>query len=361
MSAKLWKASTSNAFQTTLNGNVLSGDSSITLTSVTGLQAPGVLVIDRVDANGTATNSLREYISFTGISTNTLTGVSRGLGGSTAQSHTSGAVVEETFSVTHWGDLLDFLAVSHNSSGNIVASNATLTNATLITPFISSATITTANIATLNVLTQLVTSNASIVGLFPSGASGAYLVSQGNSLPPVYSVSSTNNLTNANMVDRTRSIWLPANMFQSAEGSPTLSAGTDADTPSAWLLDPDATVESVAGQFIVPEDYSTGNLTIKIYFAMVSATSGSVVLDTRIISVANNGSVVGAGTSQSDTISVPGTAGLLKIATRGATVSTGGAGEMVRVSVRRLGSNGSDGATGDMRFLGIKVEYTADM
>lgn len=65
MAVKLWKAATSNAFQTTLNGSVASGDTSIVLTSATGLQAPGVLVIDRVDGNGTATSTIREYISFT--------------------------------------------------------------------------------------------------------------------------------------------------------------------------------------------------------------------------------------------------------------------------------------------------------
>ena len=75
MAAHLWKVSTDNAFNTTLNGNVLAGDSSITLTSVTGLQAPGVLVIDRQDVvSGDDTPTLREYVSFTGISSNTITG-----------------------------------------------------------------------------------------------------------------------------------------------------------------------------------------------------------------------------------------------------------------------------------------------
>lgn len=133
MAVKLWKASTSNAFSTTLNGNVTNVDTSITLTTTTGLQAPGVLVIDRVNTLGTATPTIREYISFTGISTNTLTGVSRGLGGSNAQSHSSGAVVEEAFSVTHWGDMLDYLAVSHDSNGNIVSSSATLGTARVLT------------------------------------------------------------------------------------------------------------------------------------------------------------------------------------------------------------------------------------
>lgn len=134
MSAKLWKVGTSNAFSTTLNGAIGAGDSSITLTTTSGLQAPGVVVIDRVDSNGTATPSAREYISFTGISTNTLTGVSRGLGGSSAQAHSSAAVVEEVWSISHWNDAVDFMAASHDSTGNIVTSAATITTLTTATP-----------------------------------------------------------------------------------------------------------------------------------------------------------------------------------------------------------------------------------
>ena len=148
MSVKLWKASTSNAFSTTLNGTIAAGDNTITLTSVAGLQAPGVLVIDRVNSVGTATPALREYISFTGISTNTLTGVTRALGGSSAQSHSSGSVIEETMSVSHWGDLVDFLNVSHDSGGNIVISSL-------------------ATIATARIHTHLNASGASISGVFP--------------------------------------------------------------------------------------------------------------------------------------------------------------------------------------------------
>lgn len=133
MSAKLWKTSTSNAFSTTLNGTVNQGDTSITLTAVTGLQAPGVLCIDRVDSNGNATPTLREYISFTGISTNTLTGVTRGLGGSSDQGHTSGAIVEENFSISHWNDMVSFLQVSHDAAGSIITSTATITTARIIT------------------------------------------------------------------------------------------------------------------------------------------------------------------------------------------------------------------------------------
>ncbi len=146
MSVNLWKASTINAFSTTLNGSIAAGDTSITLTSVTGLQAPGILCIDRVDTNNTNTPTSREYISFTGISTNTLTGVTRGVAGSTAQAHSSGAIVEENFSITHWGDILDFLAVSHDSSGNIVVSS-------------------TATVSIARIYTHLNASGASITGI----------------------------------------------------------------------------------------------------------------------------------------------------------------------------------------------------
>lgn len=117
MAARLLKTATSNAFSTTLNGSVAAGDTSITLTTTSGLQAPGIIIINRQDANGTNTPNAREYVSFTGITSNTLTGCTRGLGGSTAQAHASDSLVEEVFSVTHWNDLLDYLDAEHNSDG----------------------------------------------------------------------------------------------------------------------------------------------------------------------------------------------------------------------------------------------------
>ena len=123
MTAALWKTGTVNAFSTTLNGGITDTDATIALTTTTGLQYPGVIVIDRVDANNTSTPTTREYISFTGISGNSITGCDRsGLGGSTAQSHSSGAKVEEVWSITHWNDFIDTFAVSHDSAGKIATS-----------------------------------------------------------------------------------------------------------------------------------------------------------------------------------------------------------------------------------------------
>lgn len=110
-----------NGFSTTLNGAITVSDETITLTMVAGLPSGGgILVIDRINASGTATPDTREYISYTGVSGMTITGATRGLAGSTAQAHSSGAIVEEVWSVTHVLDLISFLGVTHDSNGKTI-------------------------------------------------------------------------------------------------------------------------------------------------------------------------------------------------------------------------------------------------
>jgi len=73
---------------TTISAGINSSVTSIALTSVAGFTATGVVLIDS------------EQISYTGISTLTLTGCTRGANGSTAASHSSGAAAQL---VTGWG------------------------------------------------------------------------------------------------------------------------------------------------------------------------------------------------------------------------------------------------------------------
>lgn len=127
MTAFLYESSSINAFSTTTNGTVNDSVTTITLTSVTGLVAPGVVVLDRQDNVGNDTPTKREYISFTGINGLDLTGVTRGVGGSTAQSHSSGALVEAILTATHWTGLVDFLQAEHDSAGKHLISTATIT------------------------------------------------------------------------------------------------------------------------------------------------------------------------------------------------------------------------------------------
>jgi len=129
--AKLWNVSDTNAFSTTLNGTITDSDTSMTLTSVTGLNTGGgVLVLDRVNSGGTETPGQREFVTYTGITTKTLTGITRGVNNSTAQEHSSGAVIEETWTVVHVNDLNAFLEVAHDADGVIdsIPSGITLTS-----------------------------------------------------------------------------------------------------------------------------------------------------------------------------------------------------------------------------------------
>lgn len=165
MTARILKAATVNAFNTTLNGSIDNSVTTITLTSVTGLQAPGVLVLDRQDGSGNDTPTRREFITYTNVVGSDLTGVTRGVAGSTAQSHSSGALVEETMSVTHINDLSDFLAVEHTATGGHVMSGPTITNVRIITSLQASGA--SAVLGGVVVNNSLNLSGASVVGSFP--------------------------------------------------------------------------------------------------------------------------------------------------------------------------------------------------
>lgn len=182
--ANLYNVPLENGVQLTLQNALLTGETStITFTaSVTSkLQAstsiPGILVIDRVDANGNETPSKTEYISFTGVTGSTVTGLTRGLANSTNQDHSVGAIVEFVPDVT-WADAInDTFTVEHNANGthktlsNISLASITInggvgymSNVTLISPTISNvflyggslASITTIGMANIPVNTKTI-------------------------------------------------------------------------------------------------------------------------------------------------------------------------------------------------------------
>jgi len=100
----------SQNFSTTLNvsgGINNSQTSGIVLTSVTGLNTSGgVLCLTWADPLDT---SVHEYILYTGVSGNELTGVTRGYEGSSARAHSNGATVAAVVSKNHVNILSDKL------------------------------------------------------------------------------------------------------------------------------------------------------------------------------------------------------------------------------------------------------------
>lgn len=136
-----------NAVQKTLDSALLAGNtSSMTLDSVVGIQnKAGVCVIDRVDSNGTATPLKREYVSFTGVSGLTLTGLTRNAdGGGSDQDHAVGAVVEFVSDVLQEQAIIDALLNTTTDAGSLdttkvvdLTTSQTLTNKVLTSPTIT--------------------------------------------------------------------------------------------------------------------------------------------------------------------------------------------------------------------------------
>lgn len=140
--ANLYSVPLQNSVQLTLQNALLTGETStITFTAsvATKLQASatvkGILVIDRVDANGTETPTKTEYISFTGVSGSTVTGLTRGVASSTNQDHAAGAIVELVPDITWAQSINDVITTQHNSDGThktlslISLASVTLNNA----------------------------------------------------------------------------------------------------------------------------------------------------------------------------------------------------------------------------------------
>lgn len=116
---KLRKAK--SLFSTTLSASISTGTGeTITLASVSGLPTDTeiTLTLDRVDSNGAATPAKLERI--TGIiSGSNLTSYTRGVDGTTEQSHSSGAVIEYIFPADDWNDHIDAHLAIQAQDGNL--------------------------------------------------------------------------------------------------------------------------------------------------------------------------------------------------------------------------------------------------
>ncbi len=133
---------------------------------------PGHLVVDRVDSAGNKTSTAREYITFTGVSGSSLTGLTRGLTGSTDQVHAVGAIVEFVFDVLQLQAIYDTILKEHSFEG-VHASLASVTFLSVNTHLnVSGASLTgfgfgTLSIEDLTVTNSLLASGASLQGLIP--------------------------------------------------------------------------------------------------------------------------------------------------------------------------------------------------
>ena len=82
-----------NNLSTTLTATAGAADTTLTVASTTGFESRGILVCES------------EVITYTGKTSTTFTGCTRGAGGSTAAAHVAGVAVGLVFAAAHHDDL----------------------------------------------------------------------------------------------------------------------------------------------------------------------------------------------------------------------------------------------------------------
>jgi hypothetical protein len=143
--ANLYSVPLKNSIQKTLAGTLTQAetatitlDSSVALELQASATMAGLLVIDRVDVNGNLTPAKTEYISYTGVSGSTVTGLTRGLSGTSAQGHAIGAIVEFVPDVTWAQAINDVFTTQHNDDGtHKTLSSISLASVTINYPYIN--------------------------------------------------------------------------------------------------------------------------------------------------------------------------------------------------------------------------------
>ncbi len=149
---------------------------------------------------------------------------------------------------------------------------------------------------------------------------------------------------------------LPLGSFVAHTASPAYAqVGTNL---YAWALD-DTVDELIAYGFTVPPDYGSAGF-FRLTYAMASATSGDIVASVNALSVEEGDDFDAAGVAATIVDTVQGvTATNLGIVDL-TPVVTYVRNARARVVLGRLGSDGSDGATGDMWLVGAEFRYTPD-
>lgn len=140
----IFLAGSQNFVEKTLSGSITDSVGTITLNSTSAMLAPGYIVIDRLDSSGVATPSLREVVSYTGISGTDLTGCTRGADGSTAQSHADAAKVEVIPTVGLFNSLATIVSTAMTSDSYIKAINSPVSLA-----YIEAKTLSVSSIASI--------------------------------------------------------------------------------------------------------------------------------------------------------------------------------------------------------------------
>lgn len=155
----------------------------------------------------------------------------------------------------------------------------------------------------------------------------------------------------------TQTVILPINGGRLLDG--TASPAVEWGAVNKVLLD-DGGAGGLEWKFNLPQDF-VGSPVIKFTFAMASATSNDVYMQSRVNAITPNteAELGSADSYNSSAITVPGTGGHTKLASITLTNNDSmAADDYVQLELRRNGGDASDTATGDMELLAAQLEYS---
>lgn len=131
MAAGLPLPSLNENVSTTLSTGITNVSGTMDVADASLIVSPCYLVIDRVDSLGALrSTSLWEYVKVTNVGGNTLT-ITRGQGGSSAQAHSAGAVIEAVVTSSFFEDWFAALNPEHTATGGHVIATATIATANI--------------------------------------------------------------------------------------------------------------------------------------------------------------------------------------------------------------------------------------
>ena len=157
--------------------------------------------------------------------------------------------------------------------------------------------------------------------------------------------------------DRTRSIWLSVTQSVDETGAPSRSE---------WRQLPEITLAtasslSVCWAFLVPRDWASGVLTVKLHIATITAGTGNIRIDYGVNPLSDGESSSTVPTNQDETVTPPqSAANIYDVITLAGTITVT-AGEIVGITIGRDHDHADDTYTQNIYLYGIEIVYTADM
>ncbi len=160
------------------------------------------------------------------------------------------------------------------------------------------------------------------------------------------------------LLDQLNRIWIPASGFTLQSGTPVLAIQGANARYAAWACDA-AADEGVAADDLVTLSYDIGVLTARVHWANLGAGAGDVVWRVRALGIGTGVTdlnTTAGEVSASDTVTAA-AQNILTISLSTLVFTPSLVNYLLRFTVERLGTDGSDSLANDAGFVGLELRY----